>query len=204
LAKWIAHVVATDTLRGGDALSLRVKFGEAVDQDYETDIFSLDCEIEARNLQSPEEMIGLLTDRPDRIYRAFVNLEILRDEVVQPITRLNSVENEIDFSPCELSLWIGPVECYQLGGDRTITTGWVGLSISGYGYLYPWTFAEVVQRMGRSPAIQRLMQTCQDQWPVAPDKPSQEAVSSRKEIGNLWPYDLNKLSDWYWGLQESG
>src|SRR5689334_18852523 len=99
LARWIVKVAATGTLRGGDDLSLQVKFGDAVDQDDEDDIFDLDCEIDSRKFQTSEEMTQLLAARSETIYRAFVSLDRLRDDVVQPITRVNSRENEINFFP---------------------------------------------------------------------------------------------------------
>ncbi|WP_254506598.1 hypothetical protein [Anatilimnocola floriformis] len=205
LAAWIAAVTATQTLHGGNHLSLKVKFGEAIDQDYETDsIFDLDCEIDSRDFKTVEMMTQQLAGRKETIYRAFVSLDRLRDDVVQPITRVGSPENKIDFWPSYLSLSIGPVQCYELGGEEPIITGCLALSISGNGYLYPWKFADVVRRLEGSAEIQRLMQACRDQWPVAPDKPSAEAVANRQEVGTLWPYDLNKPRDWFWGLQESG
>ena len=151
------------------------------------------------------EFISALRTENRRIFRAFASLGALVDSAIEPITRSNSPENEYDFCPHTLSIEVGPIELHSLGCDAQALVGWIGVSLSGDGYLFPWTFREVIGQLESTPEIQRITEACRAFWPV-PLKPVEERIASmRKQIGVLWPYDdYDKPWDWYWGLQETG
>jgi hypothetical protein len=127
----------------------------------------------------------------------------LHDEVVALITRKESDDNEIDFLPYELGIHLGPVDVFLLGGEQVWQAGWIELTISGPGYLFPWTFRDVVQRLESSPLIRKLTDVCRTTWPVAYSAVDDQTVDLRRQAGELWPYDdLRKPWDWYWGIAE--
>ena len=152
-----------------------------------------------------EEIIDTLRGDVRRVYRAHLSIGTPVDSLLQPITRLNSPENDRDFTPDTLSISIGPVKVASLGSDDIAHVGWISVNLSGYGYLYPWTIREVVDRLEATPEIRRLADLCRTFWPVPPAPPRAEVVAARGEMGDLWPYDqADKEWDWYWGVQESG
>ena len=217
LAQFVARLRDTTLLVDGGLRSLKIKFGDAVDQDDKSTTWNeplgggrlfVAREIEwDQHLSDPTiaEMVECLTGDGRRIYRAWISIGALSDEVLQPITRLNSPENDRDFCPDGLSLEVGPIEIYSLGTELIAHVGWIGLSISGSGYLFPWTIQEVVERAATAPAIQRLTDVCRASWPVTPERPEPRIAEARKQLGELWPYaDLHKTWDWYWGVCETG
>jgi hypothetical protein len=99
---------------------------------------------------------------------------------------------------------IGPILSCDLGCEAPFHVGWVSVSLSGYGYLYPWSFAELVQRAEGHPAIGRMTDLCRATWPVDAGRPDQQLKKLRKQMGDLWPYPkIDRPWDWYWGLCES-
>ncbi len=95
------------------------------------------------NQKGLDEIIAALTDDQRCIYRALIVLGDLKDEISQSITRTNSPENNIDFLPGSVGIQIEPIKTSELGSEVSNFAGWLGVSISGPGYLYPWTFSEV-------------------------------------------------------------
>jgi hypothetical protein len=92
-----------------------------------------------------------------------------------------------------------------LAADDTFHVGWIGINLSGYGYLYPWTFADLVHRADQEPAIGKMTALCRDVWPVIHSKPSWRQRRARRKMGELWPYPSTAMPlDWYWGLGEGG
>lgn len=152
-----------------------------------------------------QDIIERLTGDNRRIYRAHASLGGTIDAVLHPITRTNSPENDRDFCPDSVSLNIGPIEIYDLACEAPALVGWVGVSLSGYGYLFPWTFRDVFNRLEATPDIQRIKNVCRSFWPVPPEPPDTRIVELRPQLGELWPYKtFDRQWDWYWGLQESG
>ena len=118
-----------------------------------------------------------------RIYRASVSLGTPIDAVLQPITRTNSPENNIDFCPYDLDIDIGPVVISSLSCYTPAFVGWIGVMLSGSGYLFPWTFRDAVKRLEGTPEIQRLTELCRSFWPVPAGQPEEHIVDMRKQIG---------------------
>jgi hypothetical protein len=216
LGRFIAELRAADVLTGGGFQYLHIKFGDAIDQDENDASWSeeiaprisvmreIEWDLEINKPAGLAEMIAAVTSDSRRIYRGMVSLGTATNAVLEPITRTGSPENKIDFNPYDLSVEIGPVEIHTLESDKALV-GWIGVSFHGYGYLYPWTLRDVVDRIDRSPEIQRMMQVCRSFWPVPERALDPRIVELRKEVKPLWPYDrYDKPWDWYWGVRETG
>jgi hypothetical protein len=145
----------------------------------------------------------LATDDPT-IYRASISLGMPTDAVLEPITRKDSPENDHNYEPDMLSIEIGPIEIFDLKSEAPALCGWIGLSLSGYGYLFPWTFRDVVERLEATAEIGKLTQLCRSHWPVPTEKPDRAILKARRQLGTVWPYEADKPWDWYRGMQESG
>lgn len=216
LARFISQLRDTGILTDDGFQMLHVKFGDSIDQDeqgtsWEEEIspcmfISHDIEWDVDLYPSGlQDIIERLTGDDRRIHRALASLGGVIDAVLQPITRTNSPENERDFCPDSLWLEFGPVETYHLAGEAPAVVGWIGVSLSGDGLLFPWTFRDVVDRLEATPEIQCMMNSCRSFWPVPPEPPEPRIVALRSQIGELWPYKtIDKPGDWYWGLKESG
>lgn len=162
-------------------------------------------EIEQCNQGTMQNTIDRLGSIDATIHRAFVNLGTPVEQVVSRITRKDTPENEIDFTPDALSLEIGPIESFSLLSDDPIRVGWISLTIAGSGYLWPWTFQDVLKRLNATPEIKTLTDLCRTRWPVEKSTPGRRLVKFRQNLGDLWPYEeCDGFDDWCWGLAESG
>jgi hypothetical protein len=154
---------------------------------------------------SHETLQGLfsrLEGNSNTIYRASVELGTPPTDVLQPLTRTGSPENEIDLRPDNMQFTIGPIETYGLGYDESALVGWLSLDFSGYGYLFPWQPSDIVKRASAAESIGRLTAVCNNTWPVPKEPVGQEVQAAREAMGNLWPYPTDLDWDWYWGIRE--
>ncbi len=217
LGRFIMEIRDAGVLTDDGFQVLQVRFGDSIDQDEkgitcEEDIAwgistlsTIEWDLNLSCMGSVRQLVGALAGDKRRVYRAFVSLGTPTDAVLQPITRTNSPENDTDFCPDSLDIEVGPIEAYDLGGDVRAFVGWVAIFLSGYGYLYPWTLRDVVDRLQDAPEIQRIAQICRSFWPVPAERLEDRVVEGRKQLGGLWPYeDIYKQWDWYWGVRESG
>jgi hypothetical protein len=217
LMRFVDEVHRSGVLAEEGLSTLQVKFGRSIDQDQHGTLWQE--EIAPRmfvthqiewdiSLKAPADMraaLDALAKDSRRIYRAYLAFKKVRNEVLSPVTRTNSPENSRDYCPSGLSFEVGPVKIYDLRSDAPTLAGWMHASLSGYGYLYPWTFREVLQRLESTPEIQRIASVCRSCWPVPPEVPKPQIVAVRKQLGEVWPYEnFDKPWDWYWGIQESG
>lgn len=216
-SRFIAQIHDGVALTTSGLEMLRVKFGDAIDQDDEGTLWGeeltpaisimhdIEWDVDLSDDSTIQEIIEALVSDSRRIYRARVTLGMPEDDVLRPITRENSPENEIGFYPDTLSIEIGPIRCFSLGSERSFHVGWIGLTISGGGYLFPWTFRDVFDRLQGSKQIQQLTNVCRSFWPVAKKPPEHRIIQLRKKLNELWPYArFDEPWDWYWGLRESG
>ena len=103
------------------------------------------------------------------------------------------------------SLEIGPITSHDLGGEVVYMVGWIAVGMHGYGYLYPWTLCDLIERAEACAPVHALMDLCRRTWPVAAKKPPRQVIKARQKMGELWPYpDTDRCWDWCWGLRESG
>ncbi len=83
--------------------------------------------------------------------------------------------------------------------------GWIAVNLDGPGYLFPWSFRDLVDRAEAIAPVRELMSLCRRTWPVAPGEPDRRVIEARRMMGELWPYPrLDGPWDWSWGLGESG
>src|SRR5262249_36162625 len=150
LAQFVLALEKTGTLIDSVLQCLRVKFGQSIDQDelgttweevVDGIIISHDIEwdIDLRNVSGLKEIVDTLSGDDRRVYRAHLILGSTTKEVLGPITRAHSPENEVDFYPDMISITVGPVYCQSLASEQPALVGWISVDISGGGYLYPWT-----------------------------------------------------------------
>ena len=204
-------------------LGFQVRFGRSVNQDdkptdwdepvlegpegggiYITQL--IDYDAEARDLPSLVDLAGVLAALESKtIYRADLILGAIARPVLDGLEREPSAEHELGLYLDSWSLRIGPIFTYDLASEGPFHVGWIAVEASGNGYLYPWTFRDLIDRAEALKPIQALMGLCRKTWPVAPVPPRRRAVKARKAMGELWPYPLaDQPMDWFWGLVESG
>lgn len=216
LARFIAAIHETGVFTDRGFQSLGVKFGRAIDQDelgttWEEEIAprlvtvrEIEWDIHLDRCDTVRQVIDPLESDGRTIYRASVSLGMPTDAVLDPITRKNSPENDCNYEPDSLSIEVGPIEIFDLKSEAPALCGWIGLSLTGYGYLFPWTFRDVVERLDANAEVGKLTALCRSHWPVPSTKPEAAIVKARRQLGTVWPYDTGKPWDWYWGVQESG
>jgi len=146
------------------------------------------------------QAVQILREQNRPIWLAMLWLQ-LDEHVAHALGRWNSPQNERDLTPCDLWLRIEPM---VLGppGPR-LPVGELSVSISGYGYCYPWTQAEFRQRLEAHPAVAAMMSACRRRFPVAP-RPASPALRRRREHhAAAWcgqPTDAPQ--DWCWIIEE--
>lgn len=217
LARFVTAVKSLGILQDAGYQHCNVKFGSAIDQDDG----NMDASVEVlpglrtiaqkkwdldKYTKSLDEIIRLLEPQGESVYRAHLGFGRLIDPVAEAISRVDSPENEINFTPCDLALEFGPVRCAMLGSDEIWQVGWIKVSLHGYGYLWPWTFRELIARAEGLPEISRLTDLCRTFWPIEAEqrKVGEESIAQRKEMGQLWPYDeIDRPWDWFWGVSET-
>jgi hypothetical protein len=214
LARFLERLRETATLQDNGWQTLQVKYGERIDADDSEAVWTepiapqlstirsiaWDIDISANGIQ---QIVDQLRDEPRHIYRAAVSLGTLDEKVVAPITRKGSAENDTDFLPYELGVEIGLIESWLMGDEQICEVGWMSLTLSGSGYLFPWTFPEVVRQLESVPLIGKLTDVCRSTWPVAPGPLNRKVVEFRRKMGKVWPYeDYDRPWDWYWAARE--
>ncbi len=216
LATVIARIADTGKLCSSGMYGVKVKFGDSIDSDdretnwyepQETGIIlvgEIDWDIELRALSDGKEVVNALSGNQKPIYRAHISLGTPMPDVLEPITRVDSPENEIDFVPSDLSLEIGPIIAGNMATEEPVQVGWISLNFSGYGYFYPWSLAETMLRANSSEPIKALTDIVRTTWPVPSAAPEQEIVEIRRQIPDVWPYEVDRPWDWYWGAHETG
>jgi hypothetical protein len=216
LAVVVARLAATGKLTGSGTYGVKIKFGEAIDADdkgtiwYESVLPNLmrvgeiEWDLNPGTLRSIDEVIGALKGNTSPVYRAHVFMGTPTADVLEPITREDSPENNIHFLPSDFSLELGPVSAGLLSTEDTVQVGWMSLNLGGSGYLYPWSLSEVLERASSSAAIKALTDVVQAMWPVPSVAPEKEIVEIRRQLPDIWPYEAERAWDWYWGVHESG
>jgi len=196
--------------------TLKIKFGESIDCNKKrtwqlkrlaSGLFNyqeINWDLELSNATLPE-MKERLASEQRTVYRAFVMMGNPIDNILRPLTRQNSPENEIDFLPSDLTLEMGPIECGDLSSTVPERVGWIGLGLSGAGYLFPWTFSDVLQRLQATPEIHLITEACRSSWPVI--EPAKKSLFTRireSVVGQTTTNTTVNPSDWAWGMNETG
>jgi hypothetical protein len=203
IAPFVRQMHALRALSGEGSFALKVKYGEAVDQDDAGEPEYEAWDIEERPT-SVEDLASGLERLEGTVYRAYIGLGSAPREVFEGLRRPPSPENEVELLLSDWSMQIGPVELADLKSEEVIRSGWMQVGIHGYGYLYPWTFQYLITKAQSLPEIGGVVELCRKSWPVDPEPPDRKEKRIRKRLGRLWPYDLGRIQDWAWGLDENG
>ncbi|MGC4004598.1 MAG: hypothetical protein QM811_16345 [Pirellulales bacterium] len=195
---------------------LNVKFGKSIDRDARgtsRDIVlypnlvimgQIDWDLDLGHDPSLTDMITALRSEQHRVYRLNASLGAAVDGILRPLTRAGSPENEIDFLPYELTLQIGPIESFELSWDEAKHVGWIAVGVSGPGYLFPWTFEDVEQRLRSSPEIERLAELCRTTWPVEETASASWTDRLLDRLPFLRQASVGEPVEWKWYPFETG
>jgi len=219
LAAVIQKIYATGAFTSHMLSGIRVKFGRSIDKDARGTIEeiptgtpgvysvrSIEFDINHDGKSCPA-MIAELNQSDSLIYRAEVQFGSVKKPISSLFTRTGSPENSVELCLWDFALHFGPVYAGMLGEDKSRHVGWMGLSLSGNGYLFPWKRAEVLKRAEHSAELQQLAQICSDAWPIDPHTRRKITnvgnllARTRKALGKQ---DVNTLTAWQWDVHESG
>lgn len=230
LAAFLRELSATALFERKGPESLKVKFGRAIDQDTRPSSWEvpvrgvpgmctfdgIDWDIEHERL-SLDDALAVLSNHDRPVYRASAGLGYLRQDITRTLQTLRPDDGAPNLCLGDCSVWIEPIELGQMSDDATYKVGWMGVSFSGYGYLYPWTARDVTDRALASPDLRRVADVCRRLFPVdpngtpsllerlTPERRRSRITSIRKRMRDLWPFDdLDAPWDWYWGVLETG
>lgn len=229
LAKFLRDLNGTGVIGefGGDLL--KVKFGAAIDQDDRSewidtpvpgvpDVYSVssieyDLELDRVGLDA---MCRALEEHDRPIYRASVLLGIARGDIIAAL-RTTRPDND-DYNLClwDVGVSLRPVSIGTLDSEEFVV-GWMSVSLSGQGYLFPWTPRDLTSRAEQLPPLRPVMDLCRRRWPVEANATAKvlerltaglrvhRTRRTRKQMAELWPYeDLDRPWDWFWGVDETG
>jgi hypothetical protein len=194
---------------------MKLKFGAAIDKDAAPAFWmdptespgilgcaeeDWDCDEIVDSLTS---VVRRLISYPSPLYRAWIDLGMASDCVCNHLSRDPCDDNPDPLALNSWSLGLGPVECGGVGSSALYCPGWIEIAVSGYGYLFPWTFRDLVKRADSQPDLIRLKDLCRSTWPVPRSFPDDQQKDVLREMGDLWPYPVDAPFDWVWGLDET-
>ncbi|HEY4310256.1 MAG TPA: hypothetical protein VGN12_12470 [Pirellulales bacterium] len=215
LRLFFLDLLETGVLAREGRANFEIKFGSAIDRDDRPSSWlepinsvistvkdiAWDWTHEADDIVSMVEALG---DESRPIHRAFISLGPATDDLCKQLSRIGSPENDEDFVPDSWSMEFGPIMLEDPAAGVEYHIGWMGISFGGNGYIFPWTTAEVLDRIERSTELNKVAAVCQWYWPVPGKKPSFWTRRMRRRLGKLWPYgEVNKPWDWYCAFKES-
>jgi hypothetical protein len=217
LAEFISGIKNVGVLDDSSDLNLQIKYGQAIDQDdlaadwdeptespYICTFGEIDWD-DQQSSDSVEKLIATLSGDQRAIYRCYVGLGGATEEIIDHLKRVNSPENDTDLWLTGCSFELGPIELSSLESTEIVQAGWIGVSLHGYGYLWPWSLRDLVNRAEAHPGLQALTALCRATWPVPRRKPDRATRDLRAKHADVWPYEDTSLEwDWYWGVAESG
>lgn len=216
IGRLLGDLITTGALVGKEPLLCELKYGPRVDADERTtdtvdwDDSSIIGTVRnypwdrSETFPSIASLADALAADNHSLYRAHVSLGPLHTDIVAALTREPSPKNEMGMSLSGASFHVGPVLVSGLAGANKTLVGWMGLSFSGPGYYFPWTFREARERAEAVKLVGRLATACRAAWPVPPGGAPAKFVAARRQLGNLWLYDDAELTeDWLWFASES-
>jgi hypothetical protein len=223
LAEFVTMFASLGLTKEEGIIGYGIKFGRSIDQD-EKPISSEGPSVNGISVisrirydaegdfKSLAELAEALKEIDGTIYRASVSLGLVTDSIFESLRRLPSEANDLPLTLDSWSLEIGPTLSYSMGSDDVFLVSLIAINLSGHGYLYPWTFRELIDRAEAIEPIAGLMEGCRRLWPIVESKrtwpidrsqPGRRVVKTRERMGKLWPYSRTDLPwDWFWGLGE--
>lgn len=216
IGHFIGKILATGALDGDEQTECEIKYGSRIDvDDKTTNVIDWDVSgyigttrdypwDRSETFPTLAAMSDALRTDSRSVYRAFINLGSLQQDLVSAVSREASEENEEGLTLCNLSFNVGPVIVEVLEGDSQAMVGWMGLTFSGPGYFFPWDYRHARQRAESVILIRELTALCREAWPVPTSPISEQVVESRRQLASLWLYDdLAAPVDWLWFPSES-
>jgi len=207
-----AHAGVNDESR----MSLRLKYGDRMDQDYETTTAidwdpagivgtykSYEWDVEwtyGRGAPRPAE----LTSNQQQVYRCLIEVGSLKTEVSRELTRQDENDSTCGFWPDSLSISIDPFCPKCLGdGDELLCVGLVAVTFSGNGYFswgVPWNV--YAEQFTASEAVREAMRIARSRFPVdtAEIIPRVEAALGERFLNRSY----YETGDWILTPSESG
>ena len=195
--------------------ALELKFGEAIDSDYE-DTMPMEWNeagTSGRFLEYPWDYEARDKDWNDlwpsqdfaekRLYRAYLSIGSLEPAVSKALTAMSSPETTYEFiAPDQLSLQIGPAIPSTLETEEPICFSLLSVKLSGNGF-FTWQPLSVYWDAIRSSSpIATISQICRDSFP-APEFDRLDDL--RADIGPLFLNDEGyKAGDWIISVSETG
>lgn len=135
------------------------------------------------------------------IYRAYLDFGSLKKEVYNPICHGPEEENPLWLS--ELAFSIDMVELNDPEESEAFQVGYLCFSVSGHGYLFPWTYEETLEKLRANLQLQQVREICRAMWPAKTTPPSPEIMEGRRRMGKLWAEPVDASFDWYWAINET-
>lgn len=217
LASVVKSLYSTANVQSDILSGIRVKFGRSIDKDTKNTVSeeetapgvfklnSIEFDIN-HDAKTCEAMIAELMESDSIVYRAEIQFGCAKDTIRKLFQRKNSPENEVDLSLTDLRLEIGPIHAQMIGEDASRHVGWIALTLSGQGNLFPWTRAEILKRAAQSAELQELAQICSDAWPIDPH-PLKRITNVRNLLARtrktVATQDVNTLTGWQWDVRET-
>jgi hypothetical protein len=218
LADFFARLFALNLIKPTHQIGIQLRFGDRIDADDKpinyleptSDLISsvrtIKLDVDESD-QSPDQMLSLLRKCSQPIYRAFISL----GSATNAFYRYMEVPEFANSDPDSLALdsWsfsIAPISSRSLSSDQDFNVGWIALTLSGYGHIYPWPWPQLAAHIASHPDIARAMDLCRSTWPVPSLAPDRAAIKQRQAMGDLWPFpnELKRPWDWFWTLAETG
>jgi hypothetical protein len=231
LAAFVEELCATGLFERTGAEYFHVKFGRSIDKDdrdtaEEVPVPGVPGMFTVRSIKwdvdhdriALADALTILSNHNRPIYRAAVTLGTLRKDVYTAL-QTQRPPPEVGENMClwDCNVRLGPVTLASLSDDATFAVGWMSVSFSGNGYLFPWTPRDLTSRAASLPQLQPVVEICRKHFPVHPEaSPTVLAKLSpaarrrrvrelRRRMGELWPLDdLDAPWDWFWGVSETG
>lgn len=231
LAEFVRELCSTGLFQRKGGEYLKVKFGRSIDQDdndtaEEVPVRGLPGMFTIRPIEwdldhdriGLDDALALLANHDRPVYRAAVTLGTLRRDVYEALqTRRPPPEERMNLSLWDCNVSLGPEAIGSMSSEASFTLGWMAVSFSGNGYLFPWTPRDLTSKAASLPQLQPVIQICRRMFPVDPDgSPNvlqklapavrkRRVRELRRKMGDLWPLDdLDAPWDWYWGVSETG
>lgn len=141
---------------------------EVIDPDYPgiATFDKLPCEIDefrVPSLAAAADLVAAL--KPRTVYRAYIGLGSAPNDLTKRVGRAFA-ENESSFVPHTWGFQIGPIRPGRLDDMQDAApVGWISLSLSGHGYFWPRTAADIARELNAEPAVQAAMSCIADHWP---------------------------------------
>ncbi|MHB0936045.1 MAG: hypothetical protein ACYDCO_04140 [Armatimonadota bacterium] len=232
LAVFTERILALDILQP-DFMIVHLKFGQAIDQDKEgiaeisetiASLLYYDWDVD-EGFFPREEALAFLRNPPEfrivkrerrhlldfgpknvvenfgpHIYRAHLMFRTMKEEVYTPICHKLYGDSLI---LSELDYHIGPVQLFDTVKNEIYYTGWMNFAVNGDGYLYPYTYREILENLRTHPVLQQIRDICREMWPSTTVPPNPEVVHDRSTMGKMWAEPEDAPYDWYWAINGS-